>query len=155
MKTCVACNVTQPRSNFYRGLGRCKACKKEYDRDYRKANRGKQLQMQRDRRSSPEGYVDRFMERIKLRTPDTDIDRSFFADKMSSCPFTGMTFSYVNSYNCYHNPTAPSVDRIDSNKGYYKENTQVILSCINRMKNDLPEEDFKKLWAALMNVEGE
>ena len=68
---------------------------------------------------------------------------------METCAFTGMKFSYTNLYDCYHNPVAPSIDRIDSRFGYYTWNTQVTLACINRMKNDMPQKDFDKLWEAL------
>ena len=150
MKTCVSCGVEYPKSNFYKGAGRCIPCKKDYDKEYRASHRKEAVDYQRSRRSSPDGYIDRFIERVKLRTPDTDIDRGFFEGKMTSCAFTGMSFSYSNEHDCYHNPTAPSIDRIDSKEGYYTWNTQVVLSCVNRMKNDMPQEDFEKLWAALM-----
>lgn len=38
-----------------------------------------------------------------------------------------------------------SVDRIDSTKGYTKENVQIVLKTINKIKMDLPENDFYKL----------
>jgi hypothetical protein len=41
----------------------------------------------------------------------------------------------VNKYNI-------SIDRIDSSKGYTKDNIQLIGSIINIMKNDIKEEDF-------------
>ena len=151
MKICTNCGVEFPKSNFYKGAGKCIPCKKEYDRGYRSSRRKEGLEYQRARRASPDGYVDRFIERINIKTPDTDIDRNFFEGKMSTCAFTGMPFSYSNKHDCYHNPTAPSIDRINSQEGYHTWNTQVILSCINRMKNDTPQEDFEKLWAALMS----
>jgi len=153
MKTCVSCGLEYPKSNFYKGAGRCKPCKQEYDREYRKNNRTELRKIQRARRVTPDGYIDRFMERVKLRTPDTDITRGFFCGKMEVCSFTGMKFSYNNVYDSYHNPVAPSIDRIDSKVGYYTWNTQVILSCVNRMKNDLPQKDFESLWQALMYQE--
>lgn len=41
----------------------------------------------------------------------------------------------VNKYNI-------SIDRIDSSKGYTKDNIELIGSIINIMKNDIKEEDF-------------
>jgi len=41
----------------------------------------------------------------------------------------------VNKYNI-------SIDRIDSSKGYTKDNIQLVGSIINIMKNDIKEEDF-------------
>jgi len=114
----------------------------------RKLN-GKNLSYQRERRHTPEGYVDRFLERARIRTEDTDLTRDFFNDKMKTCAFSGKGFVFKNHYDCYHNPKAPSIDRIDSKIGYYKDNVQVIWSCLNRMKNDLPPEDFDAIWKEL------
>lgn len=113
---------------------------------------GKSLTYQQSRRKSLEGYVDRFMERIKLKTPDSDITREFLEELLSCgvCCITGTNFKYENEYDCYHNPLAPSIDRIDSKKGYYKDNVQIMLSCLNKFKNDLPNEDFINLWKALV-----
>lgn len=123
-------------------------------RQGRKEN-GKQLSYQRERRNTPDGYVDRFMERIRLKTPDSDITRDFLTGLISTekCCITGVGFSYTNKYNSYHDPLAPSIDRIDSERGYYLDNVQILLSCINKFKNDLPNEDFLKLWKALTSKE--
>jgi hypothetical protein len=150
MKTCPKCKIEYPESNFYTSFASCIPCKKEYDKNYRKSHKEKLLNYRRSRRDSPDGYVDRFVERAHQFTSDTDISRAFFQGKMDRCAFTGKQFTYSNNYDSYHDPTAPSIDRIDSKEGYYTWNTQVILSCINRMKNDLPQEDFQKLWVALV-----
>lgn len=99
----------------------------------------------RARRETAAGYTDRFMERAKEATPDTDITRRFMERLMAvgRCAVTGKRFSYKTRHpNAYHNPTAPSIDRIDSSRGYYKNNVQIVLSCINRMKNDLGNTEF-------------
>ena len=68
---------------------------------------------------------------------------------MTVCAVTGRAFEFTNPFECFHNPLAPSIDQINPSEGYYKNNVQVILSCINRFKNDMPNEDFIKLWEAL------
>jgi len=170
-KTCMACGGKftvengRGKSNAKLCSNKCKRIRKNFlvkkhraenkeealqkEKIYRKATKEKRQKYSRDRRNKPEGYVDRFLERAKIRTPDTDLDREFFTDKMDKCNITGRKFKYTNPYDCYHNPFAPSIDRIDSRKGYYKSNVQVILGCVNRMKNDMPNEEFLKLWEAL------
>lgn len=113
------------------------------------------LGYQRLRRNSPAGYVDRIVERVNKYTPDTDITRQFIKDLLLSekCSVTGLEFEYSNRFNSYHNPLAPSIDRLDSTKGYYVDNVQLVLSCINRFKGDLPHEDFVALWKALTTQE--
>jgi len=49
------------------------------------------------------------------------------------CSLTGVKFDESNF---------PSLDRIDSNFGYIKENIQLILIKINRMKTDLNQNEF-------------
>ena len=112
---------------------------------------GKALEYRNKRRSSKAGYIDRFIERATLVCPETDLTREYLFKLMEDdkCCITGMPFAYSNEYNCFHNPKAPSIDRIDSKQGYFKGNIQVMLSCLNRFKNDLPNEDFLVLWNAL------
>jgi hypothetical protein len=45
----------------------------------------------------------------------------------------------------YSNETTASIDRIDSSKGYTKENTQIVLKKINVMKNKYKEQEFIEL----------
>lgn len=112
------------------------------------------LAYNRARRKTYTGYIDRFLERSKIRTPDTDIDREFLVQLCKeTCAVSGVQFQYENPYECFHNPLAPSIDRIDSTVGYYKANIQIILACINRMKGEMPNEEFMKLWKALTGVE--
>lgn len=118
-------------------------------RDWGAKNKEKLSEYRQQRRDSSSGYVDRFVERAKLFTPDTDIDREFFEGKMKVCEITEQEFEYKNSFDCFHNPLAPSLDQINPSGGYYKTNVQVILACVNRCKNDMPNEDFLKLWKEL------
>ena len=68
------------------------------------------------------------------------------------CIYTGIELLFkkedVDFYdNGYYKRTAlnASLDRIDSSKGYIKGNLQWVYKKINIMKNDLSDENFKKL----------
>ena len=129
---------------------------KEYNRKYRENNKEKfkkyylnSRERRKELRESETGYIGGFLKRARWCTPDTDLDREFFEGKMKTCCVTGKEFLYSNPYSCFMNPLAPSIDRIDSSVGYYKGNVQVVLACINRFKNDMPNEDFLELWKAL------
>jgi hypothetical protein len=124
--------------------------RRAYDKAQRILKRDDITKYRQTRRKTKDGYADRFMERIKLRTPDTDIDRDYLMSIFGDhCVISGRGFEYEKIYNAYHNALAPSIDRIDSKVGYYKGNVQMVLSCINRMKNDMPNEEFLNLWKAL------
>lgn len=55
------------------------------------------------------------------------------------CPIMGEPLEYIP--NGYH-PYSPSIDRIDSSKGYTKDNIQIISSIANRMKWDATREQL-------------
>lgn len=48
-----------------------------------------------------------------------------------------------------HSPMRVSIDRIDSDKGYTKDNIQIVASCVNISKNDLTMEQFITLCKAV------
>jgi hypothetical protein len=49
-----------------------------------------------------------------------------------------------HDFNCDINYLRPSIERLDSNDSYTKENTVVILELINNMKNSYSMEEFKR-----------
>ena len=48
-----------------------------------------------------------------------------------------------------------SVDRIDSTKGYSKDNVQLVCMAANQMKNDLPMTEFIEMCEAVLALERE
>ena len=48
-----------------------------------------------------------------------------------------------------------SVDRIDSTKGYSKENVQLVCMAANQMKNDLSMEEFINMCESVLALERE
>lgn len=60
------------------------------------------------------------------------------------CALTGVTFDENN---------IPSLDRIDSNIGYNKENIQLLLIKINRMKSNIDQQEFINLCKLISNHE--
>lgn len=54
------------------------------------------------------------------------------------CEVTGIAFEFERNGN----PFFPSIDRIDSSKGYTPDNCRVVLWIINTAKHTLAEDDF-------------
>ena len=83
------------------------------------------------------------MRRIKRRFKDYDITKENLKelwDKQNGiCPYSGLKmtleFGYMNS---------ASLDRIDSSKGYMKNNIQFVVLPINYLKNSYSDLDVKR-----------
>lgn len=58
-----------------------------------------------------------------------------------------MTFHFraLNTNTMHKNPTNVSVDRIDSTKGYVRDNVQLTQAVVNIAKSDMPDDLFLAL----------
>lgn len=56
------------------------------------------------------------------------------------CAITGLPFSMELGTKKKRNPFRPSVDRINSKKGYIKGNIQIVLTIVNTMKMDYTDD---------------
>jgi hypothetical protein len=61
------------------------------------------------------------------------------------CPVLGFKMEHTG-----HQDTSPSVDRIDSSKGYTPDNVWIISQRANRIKNNATLEEIKLLYEALL-----
>ena len=74
---------------------------------------------------------------------DADYLIELFYSQKSLCAISGLPMTYI--VNQGKISTNVSVDRIDSNKGYSKENIQLVQSIVNIMKTDLDQTEFIQL----------
>ena len=61
----------------------------------------------------------------------------------NKCAITGLDFDLSNHEIYHRNPLGPSIDRIDSNKGYTPDNIQIVCVFYNCMKSEWSNEDLK------------
>ena len=61
---------------------------------------------------------------------------------MGKCEVTGIAFDYDNKFNTCKNPLSPSIDRIDSTKGYSKDNARIVLWQYNLMRGELTDDQL-------------
>lgn len=66
------------------------------------------------------------------------------------CALTGLEFSY-EGIKRGPKMRAPSVDRLDSTKGYTKDNCRIVIFAVNALKHSGTDEDMYKIAEALIN----
>lgn len=67
--------------------------------------------------------------------------------RVGSCPLSGYKFRYT--YGAY-DPYAPSIDRIDSNKGYVPGNVRVICYILNVGMNQFGFDVAADIWGTVL-----
>ena len=90
--------------------------------------------------------------RSKLKNTYNDLDLQFLMylwnKQNGKCAITGMDMTY-EFYKGRVN-TNVSVDRIDSSKGYTKDNVQLVCMVSNQMKNDLSMDQLLNLCSTIL-----
>jgi hypothetical protein len=152
MKKCPKCNIDKSRSEFYEnkvrkdGLaGRCIKCTKEVTDKWRKTNKDKVTgQWESWKTTNRERYM-----WGKAKSSAAKDKREFNIESSDivipeKCPV-------FNTEWTIRGPQAPSLDRIDSNKGYIKGNVQVISWKANNLKGNFELQDFEAMVSFLKN----
>lgn len=92
-------------------------------------------------------------ERAKLKGWEFNIDYNWVVENTpEACPKCGVVFSYDMSIKM--NPFAPSIDRINPNEGYTKDNCIVVSWMFNCGKNSYDEEELYKICKAYLAFSG-
>lgn len=75
---------------------------------------------------------------------DFDLTESWFIDKfkVGKCELTGIDFDLNKPIGTSKNPYSPSIDRIDSNKGYTKANCRVVLWQVNLALGEMSDSEI-------------
>lgn len=93
-----------------------------------------------------EGKISRLRKRAKKMNMDFDLTMVWMREKIENtnrCEVTNILFDNTIFDNGV-NPWYPSIDRIDSSKGYTKDNCQVVVMIYNLAKGEWDEDVFKK-----------
>jgi hypothetical protein len=67
------------------------------------------------------------------------------------CQVTGVPFQLANPTKATKNPYAPSLDRINSNRGYVHANVKVVIWQYNNMKQDLTNQELVTVCQQIIN----
>ena len=68
------------------------------------------------------------------------------------CQLTGLFFDFKPPNKTSKNPYAPSLDRIDSHKGYSKENCRVVLAAVNTAINEYGDKVMLPILKAMVKA---
>lgn len=145
----------KPVSDFYRNSRKadglqtyCKACHRHLKAIWISDPKNRALvnaSTRRTRRPKPKCHkaivlLGHCRRRAKKRGKDFSLTLEWVDERLLAgvCEVTGISFAMKGS----RHPFMPSIDRIDSSKGYTPENSRVVLWMINAAKNDLAEDDF-------------
>lgn len=87
--------------------------------------------------------------RAKNNNLEIDIDAQDIPDIPITCPVLGIEIKRnIKENSNTHGPSdnSPSLDRIDTSKGYIKGNIRVISNRANRLKSDASFEEIEKIY---------
>lgn len=94
--------------------------------------------------------------RAKQYSLQFDLDKEFLLDLIKvqeqKCALTGLDFKYdpENVEVAHKRPFAPSLDRIDSTKGYTKDNVRFVCIIVNFALSEFGDKAFDKMCRAYM-----
>ena len=76
-----------------------------------------------------------------------DLDREWIAERIrpGACQVTGIPFEFVLGNRADENLWTPSVDKIDPERGYTRNNCRVVVTLYNRAKQVWTDEDVRRL----------
>lgn len=145
---CKWCNTEKPISEFYSN-----GCFRDGTKKYRvkcklcvlddaKKNNDKTYKTKSEKRSqSPKNFISGILNHATRRKQNLgfDIDLMYLLELFDAqggkCALTGVQMTYVAGSGKV--ATNISIDRIDSSKGYVRDNVQFVCDVVNRMKQEL------------------
>jgi len=115
---------------------------KESKRAYVKKNRASlNIKQRAAYHLNKSGYKIRAaLQRAKAKGWDFDLTAAWFDKRFDAgCELTGLPFKRGKLKN---NVYSPSIDRIDNDRGYTKDNCRLILNCLNMFKGTGTDEEM-------------
>lgn len=144
-KDCSKCGETKPLSEFSTDRSvksgvraSCRACNAKRSQAYKQSCAENDLIEWKLRRLIEDSKV-----RAKRASVNHDLDLSYLREILPECcPYLGTKFHWEAKVNCgprSPHPCSPSIDRIDSSRGYVKGNVAIVSHRANSIKNDASE----------------
>lgn len=146
---CTKCNIYKDKTEFYKSRNKkntlgltyiCAICSKQTIHEYRNTDTGFWV-----------GVWNNLISSAKKRGLEVEITKddvlALWENQKGLCSVTGLPMEKVKALKTtrarYKNLYRASVDRIDSEKGYTKNNIRLVCAHVNIMKMDLTDEQLK------------
>lgn len=121
--------------------------RREYTRTWQRKNPEKVLARKQEWMKKPENRIKHTLSQAKRRAlkdgRDFDITIEDLLPLPEVCPVLGIQINYSGTQSKGFVDNSPSIDRIDSSKGYIKGNVQIISWRANRVKSDASVEELE------------
>jgi hypothetical protein len=121
--------------------------RREYTRTWQRKNPEKVLARKQEWMKKPENRIKHTLSQAKRRAikdgREFDITLEDLLPLPTVCPVFGTVLNYTGTQARGFVDNSPSIDRIDSSKGYIKGNVQIISWRANRVKSDASIEELE------------
>lgn len=165
-KACSKCGEVKPLLEFSRcsrsKSGRrswCLACSRKSWKTYAKSGKLADLVAKDLVQWKLKVLVTDSRRRAKQLGVDHDLDLNYLLEILSErCPYLGVKFHWEATIGlgCRSaHPNSPSIDRIDSAKGYIKGNVAIVSHRANTIKNDASEQELFRIGRAVSLLKAE
>ena len=150
MKHCSKCKQTKPLDMFHKdkkakdGLyGYCKICNKENTAKNHITPQGRANKLISNMHENKQG---------KRATMEKTITKNDILPILEAgrCQLTDLPFDFMPTNKTFRNPYAPSLDRIDSQKGYTKKNCRIVLAAVNDALGEHDDETLLPILEAMV-----
>jgi hypothetical protein len=137
----------------------------DYNRETYQKERDARIAADRVFRTSPKGAIRRLFYAAQHRALDKgrefDLTVEWIDELYQSqdgrCALTGLSFdlqSPLGHKQGTYRPMSPSLDRIDSTKGYTSDNVRLVLTCLNIALNHFGEDVVEPVFKAFLEKKG-
>lgn len=151
VRKCASCEIEKDISNFHADKSHpsglqscCKPCQTEKTKKYTSTLNGFIKKIYKDMHHNAEKRA----KKLEIELTIEDI-HELYTKQNGLCAISGLkltheTYAYKDKEHII-NRLNISIDRINSNLGYTKDNIQLVAAIVNRMKTDLPDNEFIKI----------
>lgn len=150
-KICNRCRKSYPEVEFYTSQSHCRECNAKYykakTKEWRSSLQGRARTLVQQAQQRQEAFVEKYPNAPKKRSK-FDITYEWVLSRLhyGFCEETGIPFDFsIPKAHNKPNPFVPSLDRIDSNRGYTKDNVVVVVWIYNRGKGADTRADMLKM----------